>query len=87
MFPEMCLSLALTNVHDPTEYVLSLLSVIQQAHGEHRSKWDRNALAELMHRWCFAEDLETCEHAGMEAARIILGAVRSNSSLKKKMGA
>ncbi|KAJ7087241.1 Alpha/Beta hydrolase protein [Mycena belliarum] len=37
-------------------------------------KWVYTALDELVQTWCFAEDLESYEHAAMEAVTITLGA-------------
>lgn len=76
----MCLSLALCNVPAPTEYVIFLTSGVLRrgdTHTSGRLKWIYTAYDELIQTWCFAEDLESYEHAAMEAVNFTFGCVRS----------
>jgi hypothetical protein len=40
-----------------------------------RLKWTFNAYDDLLQAWCFTDDLDSLEHAGMEAAGILVGRV------------
>ncbi|KAF4574927.1 hypothetical protein EYR36_006279 [Pleurotus pulmonarius] len=57
LFPEMCLSLTLSNIPGPLE----------------RDKWFTTGLEELLQSWCCASDLESFEHIAKEATRFVAG--------------
>jgi hypothetical protein len=42
-----------------------------------RLKASFNVYDDLLKDWCFAEDLDSFEHIGMEAANLVLGPVRA----------
>lgn len=72
----MYLSLALCNVPSPSEYVARPVLVRPLLPPpDRRPQRAFSIMDETMERWCFAEDIETFEHAGLEAVHLLCGSV------------
>lgn len=66
--------MTLCNVPPPTEYVA--VHTVQFDINALRLKWVFNAYDELLQLWCYAQDLDSFEHAGTEFVTFLAGDVR-----------
>jgi hypothetical protein len=51
---------------------------ISRVDGSPRQRWTYNTLEELVHSWCYSEDLESLEHAATELLHFLLGPVSTH---------
>ena len=78
-FPEMCLSLALVTASSPSEYVIPashFLTAASLTWAPRRRQDITLALDQAIRLWCFAEDLDTLNHAAARFLYLTAGAVR-----------